>query len=170
MKNSTTTWLGIITLCVASLTAHAEPTNSAGQSNWSSEKRLDTFNTEDGLGLSGYDPVSYFHGQPTKGKASITSKYNGVTYRFSSTANKQSFDTDPSKFEPAFGGWCAWAMADDGSRVEIDPKSYKIYDGRLYLFYDGFWGDTLAKWNEESAADQKKLSKRADQLWADQGK
>jgi hypothetical protein len=39
----------------------------------------------DGLGLKGYDPVSYFTGDaPAKGKATFSATHDGVTYRFAS--------------------------------------------------------------------------------------
>jgi len=138
--------------------------NSAVQSSWSIDKRQGNFNLNDGLGLYGYDPISYFAGKPAKGEKSITSQYQGVTYRFANAANKQQFDAAPAKYEPAYGGWCAWAMAQDGDKVEIDPESYKIVEGRLFLFYDGFWGDTLKEWNK--SGQQAQLTQQADQHWA----
>ncbi|WP_309386680.1 YHS domain-containing (seleno)protein [Cerasicoccus frondis] len=138
--------------------------NSAAQSNWAPVKRQADFNLDSGdLGAQGYDPVSYFSNHPQKGNARIASVYRGVTYYFVNTANKQIFDADPGKYEPAFGGWCAWAMADDGSKVDVDPKTFKIVEGRLYLFYNGFWGDTLKKWN---AGNQDALAKSAQANWA----
>ncbi len=36
----------------------------------------------------------------------------------------------------------------DGEKVSINPKRYKIIQGKTYLFYDGLWGNTLKKWNK----------------------
>lgn len=144
-----------------STTAQSDP---SAQSSWSEQKRHKHFNLEDEqLGIDGYDPVAYFEGKPTKGKKSISSVYQGVTYRFANAANKQKFDATPAKYEPAYGGWCAWAMAKDGDKVEVDPKSYKIVDGRLFLYYDGFWGDTRKQWNE--SGEEKQLTTDADANW-----
>ena len=62
--------------------------------------------------LKGYDPVAYFkQGKAVRGKRSIWSTYNGVTYFFASKADKVDFDRDPKKFEPQYGGFCANGMA-----------------------------------------------------------
>lgn len=106
------------------------------------------FNLKKGLAIQGYDPVSYHHGGPKKGNSKITTQRNGVTYRFASEGNKKKFLADPAKYEPAYGGWCAFAMI-DGKKVKINPKTYKIIDGKTYLFYDGILGNTLKKWNAE---------------------
>ncbi|QDV06748.1 YHS domain protein [Planctomycetes bacterium Poly30] len=120
-----------------------------------------------GLALDGYDPVAYFQefgGQAKKGDKSITTKHEGVIYRFSSEANKKAFLADPSRFLPMYGGWCAWAMADGkGDKVEIDPKSFTIEDGRLYVFFDGFFADTRKSWKKKGGAP--KLKTMADTNW-----
>ncbi|MDX2176201.1 MAG: YHS domain-containing (seleno)protein [Candidatus Sumerlaeia bacterium] len=113
------------------------------------------------LAISGYDPVSYFDGTPSKGSETITSWYDGATYRFANEGNRAKFAADPVAFAPAYGGWCAYAMV-DGEKVDVDPKTYKISEGRLLLFYNGLLGNTLKKWNKADEADQ--LSK-ADANW-----
>lgn len=116
------------------------------------------------LAIEGYDPVAYFEvggGKPTKGKKNITATHRGVTYRFANTKNKQAFLNSPERFEPAYGGWCAYAMA-GGDKVEINPKKFLIEDGRLYLFYTDFFTDTRKRWNKEGAD---KLAPKADSNW-----
>ena len=45
--------------------------------------------------------------------------------------------------------------------VKIDPETYKILDGKLFLFYN-FWGNnTLTDWNK----NEKPLKARGDQNW-----
>jgi YHS domain-containing protein len=112
---------------------------------------LGHYNLDDGLALQGYDPTTYFTdggGKASKGKREITATHRGVTYRFASGKNRARFLASPSRFEPAYGGWCAYAMA-DGDKVEVDPESFLIEDGRLLVFYDGFWADTRKKWLKE---------------------
>jgi hypothetical protein len=88
--------------------------------------------------------------------------YKDITYQFATAANQAKFKTNPDKYEPAYGGWCAYAMGDSGEKVRVDPETYKITDGRLYLFYN-FWGNnTLQDWNN----DEKKLKQAADHNWA----
>lgn len=115
------------------------------------------------LAIGGYDPVSYFSeggGKPAKGQERFTEVYRGVTYRFASSENRERFRADPAKFEPAYGGWCATAMA-EGKKVEIDPKSFKVTNGRLFLFYTDFITDARKKWVKNENA----LVVKADEAW-----
>jgi YHS domain-containing protein len=114
-----------------------------------------------GLVLEGYDVVSYFFGTPQKGKSSIQLDAEGVLYWFSSEENKQLYIKNPAKFQPAYGGWCAYAMGLDGEKVKIDPKTYKIIEGKLYLFYNFYFNNTLIDWNK----DEKNLKAQADLNW-----
>jgi len=83
--------------------------------------------------LRGYDPVAYFkHGKGVRGKRSIWSTYNGVTYFFASKADKTEFDQNPKKFEPQYGGFCAYNMA-NGKKVNSDPNVFFIHQGKLYV-------------------------------------
>ena len=122
----------------------------------------------DGVALSGYDPVSYFMSAPMPGYPALKYRYQGALYQFENEENRQLFMLTPEKYTPAYGGWCAWAML-DGDQVEIDPLKYKIIDGKNYVFYNGFWGDTLAKWNKKSlSTTDAALVQQADQQWLQQ--
>lgn len=119
---------------------------------------------KDGLALSGYDPVAYFAeggGKAKEGSAKIEYRYRGALYRFATEANKEKFVADPRKYEPAYGGFCAYGMAKE-NKVEIDPESFLIENGKLMLFYDGFLADTRAKWMDEGGS---KLAPKADRYW-----
>ena len=83
--------------------------------------------------LKGYDPVAYFkQGKAVRGKRSIWSTYNGVTYFFASKADKADFDENPKKFEAHYGGFCATSMA-HGKKSDSDPNAFFIYKGKLYV-------------------------------------
>ena len=71
------------------------------------------------------------------------------------------FDENPTRFLPQYGGWCAYAMGDSGEKVKIDPETFKIIDGKLYLFYNFYFTNTLTKWNR----DESNLKQKADQNW-----
>ena len=119
---------------------------------------------KDRLGIQGYDPVAYFPdggGVPVKGDPSITTTYAGVVYRFSSAAHREAFVANPARYEPAHGGWCSYAML-GGDKVQVDPKIFIVKDGRLFLFYKGFLGDTRAKWLKADVAEE---AKTADGMW-----
>jgi len=125
-------------------------------------KRAVDFNLENKLAIKGYDPVAYFtQKKAVKGKPAIAATYEGVVYNFSSQANKDLFLKNPSGYEPQYGGWCAFAMGDYGEKVEIDPETFKILDGKLYLFYNAFFNNTLKSWNK----DEVNLRKKADLNW-----
>lgn len=51
-----------------------------------------------------------------------------MIYKFSSNENKDTFVKNPSKYEPQYGGWCAYAMGSAGEKVEINPETFKIID------------------------------------------
>ena len=127
----------------------------------SDEVRRKNFNVKKNIALEGYDPVSYFSNKPKEGDDEITFTYKGLIYQFANSDNLSKFKSSPEKYEPAYGGWCAYAMGATGEKVKIDPETYKIIDGKLFLFYN-FWGNnTLKDWN----ADEKALKSKADQNW-----
>ncbi len=125
--------------------------------------RKQQYNLEKGLAIQGYDPVAYFtQKKAVKGSTANSYTYRNVTYRFASTTNLEAFKKSPEKYEPQYGGWCAYAMGESGEKVEIDPETYKIKDGKLFLFYHTFISNTLPKWNEKEAT----LHKKADTNWS----
>lgn len=124
-------------------------------------KRRKHFNLEDNIALQGYDPVSYFSGKPQKGKKTFSFVYQGIPYQFVSQANLNIFKKSPEKYEPAYGGWCAYAMGATGEKVTIDPETFQIRNGRLYVFYNALFNNTLEKWKK----DETNLNKKADQYW-----
>jgi YHS domain-containing protein len=126
------------------------------------ELRKKQFNLEKGIGISGYDPVAYFKvNKAVKGKKEFSVFADGVTYYFSSAENKEEFRKNYTKYEPQYGGWCAYAMGSDGTKVEVDPETFKIIDGKLYLFYNRLFNNTLKSWNKNEAA----LKTNAETNW-----
>ena len=121
------------------------------------------FNLEKGVGIQGYDPVAYFiQHKAVKGKQEFAFTNGNIQYYFSSAANKAVFAKDPQKYEPQYGGWCAYAMGATGEKVTIDPETFKIINDKLYLFYNSFFNNTLPKWNK----DETKLKTAADKNWS----
>jgi YHS domain-containing protein len=118
------------------------------------------------LALEGYDPVAYFPeggGKALEGRKTITLEHEGALYRFASEANRERFRERPDRYEPAYGGWCAWAMAqEEGEKVEVDPRSFLVTGDRLFVFYDGFFADTRKSWLKK---DPVALETRADKNW-----
>lgn len=117
---------------------------------------------KDGLAIKGYDPVAYFNGNKAEeGKKDITLTTEGVIYRFATTQDRDLFKSDPEKYQPQYGGWCAYAMGATGEKVDIDPGTFKLLDGKLYLFYNQFFNNTKKSWNK----DEKNLKAKADINW-----
>jgi YHS domain-containing protein len=88
-----------------------------------------------GLAIQGYDPVAFFtDGKPVKGKPEFPSRHNGALYYFASKEHRDLFKADPAKYEPAFGGYCAYGVSRN-KLVEIDVDAFQIVDGRLLLQY-----------------------------------
>ena len=124
--------------------------------------RKKSYNLEDGLAIQGYDPVAYFkQNKAVKGKKDLALVEGGIIYYFSSVENKEEFKKTPSKYEPEYGGWCAYAMGASNDKVEIDPETFKIKNGKLYLFYHSWVNNTLTKWNK----DEVNLNAKADKNW-----
>jgi YHS domain-containing protein len=124
--------------------------------------RTKHFNLENGLAVQGYDLVAYFAGKAMKGSAKYATTYQGVRYQFASEANKNQFLQNPTQYEPQYGGWCAFAMGDYDKKVEINPETFKIVGGKLYLFYNAYFMNTLKSWNK----NEKNLKPQADTNWA----
>lgn len=86
-----------------------------------------------GVAVQGYDPVAYFVlGKPVKGSPDLTASWNGATYWFANAAHLQAFQADPARYEPQYGGYCAFGVA-QGAKPEIDPNAFAVVDGKLYL-------------------------------------
>lgn len=108
--------------------------------------------------LKGYDPVAYFkQGKAVRGNPAIVSAYHGATYLFASKADKAAFDKNPANFEPQYGGFCAYSMA-EGQRKGIDPNVFYIYKGKLYVCRDA------AGLNEFRRSPEAHVA-RADKNW-----
>ena len=119
-----------------------------------------------GVIINGYDVVSYFKNpKPLQGSDKIQVNQNGVIYQFATEENKQEFVKDPKKYEPQYGGWCAYAVAEKKEKVEVDPESYRIQEGRLLLFYNTVFGRTKKSWEDPKGIGADAYLKKADKNW-----
>ncbi len=127
----------------------------------------DPRNLDGGLALRGYDPVAYFEGRAMEGLPALSLTRDGATYRFASEAHRKAFEADPVKYEPAYGGWCAWAMYDSGEKVDVDPATFKVVNGRVYLFFNKYFINTLKSWDKAASKHgEAVLLEKADAAWA----
>jgi len=89
-----------------------------------------------GVAIQGYDPVAFFtQGKPVKGQAQFESTYKGAKYLFASAEDKAAFDANPAKYEPQFGGFCAYAVS-EGHTAPVKIEAFMIVNGRLLMQYD----------------------------------
>ena len=52
-------------------------------------------------------------------------------------------------------------MGATAEKVDIDPETFKIVNGKLYLFYHSWVNNTLPKWNK----DETSLKLKAETSW-----
>lgn len=114
------------------------------------------------LALSGYDLIEYYNHKAIEGNSKFESTHQGARYLFRTQKNKLLFEKNPEKYIPQYGGWCAYAMGYSGEKVSINPESFSIENGKLYLFYKTIFNDTKAKWRENTTS----LKKVADKNWS----
>jgi len=86
--------------------------------------------------VDGHDVVAYFElaegDKPTEGQGQFSTGYKGVSWLFASEENLEKFNTDPERYRPQFGGYCAWAIA-RGKRARGAPEVWYVYGAKLYL-------------------------------------
>lgn len=126
----------------------------------SAQKETNT--NKKGFAVDGFDVVAYFENKALEGNNNFQTEVGDVKYKFSSAENLQKFNKDPKKFSPQYGGWCAYAIGAKNEKVKINPKTFEIRDGKLYLFYNSWGINTLKMWNEEGA---EQLKKQANKNW-----
>ena len=89
-----------------------------------------------GVAINGYDPVAYFtESEPVAGKADTSYQWQGVTWQFASAANRERFIQDPESYAPQYGGYCAYAVANNYT-ASTDPDAWSIHEGKLYLNFN----------------------------------
>eukprot|EP00640_Fibrocapsa_japonica_P007398 CAMPEP_0113935382 /NCGR_PEP_ID=MMETSP1339-20121228/2541_1 /TAXON_ID=94617 /ORGANISM="Fibrocapsa japonica" /LENGTH=189 /DNA_ID=CAMNT_0000937513 /DNA_START=204 /DNA_END=774 /DNA_ORIENTATION=+ /assembly_acc=CAM_ASM_000762 len=94
--------------------------------------------------LRGFDVVSYFQSGPEMGSAEISTTFEGHTFYFKSELNKSLFESNPEKYSPQYGGFCAWGAAYEDQWAAssfcapADFHTYLMFNGKLYLFNGEF--------------------------------
>ena len=113
---------------------------------------------KNGVAIQSYDPVAFFtDNRPVKGSSQFQSEYRGAKYYFATAEHKAAFDNDPAKYEPQFGGYCAYG-ASQGHPAPIKIEAWQIVNGRLLMQYDLGIKDKFNK-------DQQCNLHKADQNW-----
>jgi len=155
----------IMTAMLITVTVNAQPSKEQYFNN------LD----DRGVILDGYDPVAFYtDSKPVKGIAEFQTTYQGAIYYFSSSDHLALFKSNPEKYKPQFGGWCAYAVS-LGRTAPIDVNNFSIVDGRLFLQHnqravngwkkdvtgnivkaDKYWPDVSSKNGKQIITDEEK--------------
>jgi YHS domain-containing protein len=113
---------------------------------------------QSGKAIRGYDPVAYFNeAKPVMGKAEIVYTWNNSNWHFSSQQNLDSFKTNPEKYAPQYGGYCAYGLS-NGYKAPTSPDAWTIVNGKLYLNYNIQVRESWDKKREERI-------EKADKQW-----
>ena len=122
-------------------------------------------NVASNVAIEGLSPVSYFEkGVAEEGDPRYAASYRGQTYHLASPQQVQAFNANPAKYLPAFDGYCAFGCAID-KKFPVDPRHFKLVNGRLFLFLKNADIDALEKWNE---GDEVAQTRKADAYWGTQ--
>ena len=121
-----------------------------------------------GVAIMGYDPVAYFtDNRPVQGSEEFSYDWLGTPWHFASRQHRELFKSEPVKYAPQFGGYCAGEVALDGITVNIDPDAWRIIDGKLYLGYGkDFAADLEAhpqNWLPKAEANWPKVEAKLEQ-------
>jgi YHS domain-containing protein len=113
---------------------------------------------KNGVALEGYDPVSYFtDGKPAKGDAAIEATFNAALYHFVSQEHREIFEKAPTKYVPAYGGYCGYA-ASIGKVRPANPLLWSLVDGQLIVQHTK---GEVELWEQDVAGNKAK----ADKFW-----
>ena len=103
-------------------------------------------NLTNGTAANGYDVVAYFSdAKPVKGINQFAFNWNNAAWYFSSKAHLDSFKTNPDKYAPQFGGYCAYGVSEN-HKAPTSADAWTIVNDKLYLNYNT---DVMAKWRQD---------------------
>jgi len=124
------------------------------------------FTNKDNVANNGYDVVNYFTSNTAiRGSKEFSTEHNEATYYFANAMNLNAFKAAPTKYLPQYDGYCTFAVAKMNQKVPVNPETFRVDDGKLYLFYNDFWEgkpfNTIVPYlnNEES------MDKMAKENW-----
>ena len=124
------------------------------------------YTNDNNVAINGNDVVSYFtRAESVRGNNTHIATHDGVNFWFASEEHKNLFIGNPDKYLPQYGGYCAFAMAKHNAKVSSDPSTFKIVDGKLYLFFNDYYKgtpmNTMIPWN----GDEAKMRITANENW-----
>lgn len=112
----------------------------------------------DGKAIKGYDPVAFFtESRAVMGNDSLTLRWQGADWQFSSRKNLDSFAVSPERYAPQYGGYCAYGTA-QGHKAPTNVETWSVVDGKLYFNYN-------MKVKEMWTKDRTAMIQKADLTW-----
>lgn len=77
-----------------------------------------------GVAIMGYDPVAYFtDGRAMKGSEKFSYEWLGTPWHFANAKHRELFISEPIKYAPQYGGYCAGEVAHGSVTINIDPMT-----------------------------------------------
>ena len=97
-----------------------------------------------------------------RGQKQFKSEYQNIIYYFTSIEQKETFDRNPERYLPQYGGYCAFGTY-AGAKFRVDPNKFITKDGKYYLFLNNVELDAQQLWMSEK--DHNRLVAKADKNW-----
>ncbi len=116
------------------------------------------------VAIGGIDTVSYRMTTqafgPSRGEEMYEVEHAGAIWRFANKASSERFAANPDQFTPAYGGFCANALALGEGLIPTGGQHWEIFDDQLYLF---FAARGRNRWLD---GNWKQYKRDADAAWA----
>jgi len=126
------------------------------------EAKTKVYSTDNGA-IDGYDAVAFFtDSAAVKGDKAFTTEWNGASWCFASAENLDAFKSNPEKYAPQYGGYCAYGTA-DGHLSPTQAETWTILDNKLYFNYN-------MKVKERWMQDQNGYIEKANKNWPELSK
>jgi len=114
--------------------------------------------TTNGIAIGGYDVVAFFtNSKPVPGVDTLAYNWNNAIWHFSTREHLIAFKTNPDKYAPQYGGYCAYGTA-EGHKAPTQVNTWTIVNGKLYFNYNK---DVQKSW----MPNKEKLIEKADANW-----
>jgi len=111
-----------------------------------------------GKAIKGYDAVAFFtDSKPVMGADSLSYMYKGATWLFATKEHLEAFKASPGKYEPQYGGYCAYGTS-QGHKAPTETNTWTVVNDKLYFNYN-------QKVKENWVKNQPALIEKADQQW-----
>jgi hypothetical protein len=110
----------------------------------------------EGAAIRGYDPVAYFtDNKAVKGDDHFSFEWKNAVWHFANAENLAAFKSDPQKYAPQYGGYCAYGTA-EGHKAPTSADAWTIVDNKLYFNYNK---NVQSMWKKNTEGNIQKAEK-----------